>query len=102
MLMDRTGSKSRKSHRTGLEGVGMALKVFLICEVNCYEESPGDHGSVWAAVEPFDPAKDDYTERGTKVVGPLPGKEADLVLENLKKTLEAAGVPVAVEYAADD
>jgi hypothetical protein len=98
----------------------VAQKIFITFEVNCYVSksslrdrlllklgfisTPSCRGyaSIWITVEPYNPQEDDYTERGVKIVGPLPAEQAQGILTNLKCALETAGVPVEVEIVADD
>jgi hypothetical protein len=60
------------------------------------------YASIWTAIEPYDPHKDDYTQHGMKIIGPLPDEQAEGALTNLKRMLDAAGVTVEVEIVADD
>jgi len=98
----------------------MVRKVLITYEVNCHISEPSvrerlllklgfiqaapcrGYASLWATVEPYNTRDDDYTERGVKIVGPLPSEHAQSALASLRHTLEAAGVPVEVEIAADD
>ncbi len=60
--------------------------------------------SIWCAPSSYNTktADDDYTIAGIKLTGPLPDKEADEFLSQLKNILEASNIEVEIEETIDD
>jgi hypothetical protein len=94
-------------------------EVYLIFEANCELSVPSwwdrlrlslgltksapcrGYASVWASNRRLGP-DEDYTEAARKILGPVPWREAERAIEQLKAVLTAAGLAVAVETVADD
>ena len=96
--------------------------ITIIREVNCNESTPSlvDRArlatgltssvpcrmqiSVWLAFAPYEYGRDDhdYTEMGTRVVGPVPEEQGELVIQQLQEAFNAGGFHVSIGDAADD
>ena len=92
-------------------------KVTIIQEYNCYDSNPTLFNqlrlrlglassvpcrvfmSVWLT---FKDDFHDFTETGTRIIGPVPDQQADSVVRQLETAFKSAGFDVHVEVSADD
>jgi hypothetical protein len=72
--------------------------VYIVRECNVYADDVVDATSVWVGRG----SARDYEYHGTKLVGPLPGQDAEEVIEKLAAFLRNLGHEVVVETGADD
>jgi hypothetical protein len=93
---------------------------FIIHEFNCYENRPSlldrarlatgvassvpcrNRSSVWLAFPPYDHRQDDYTQKGTRIIGPVSTEQAEAVIRQLEAAFTSAGFQVTTDVAADD
>jgi hypothetical protein len=92
-------------------------KVTIIREHNCYDSNPTFvnrlrlrwrlassvpcriYLSVWLD---FNRGTDTYTKTATRVIGPVPEKQAEPVIQQLEAAFKSAGFAVSIEDVADD
>ncbi|HEU4753057.1 MAG TPA: hypothetical protein VFU47_08105 [Armatimonadota bacterium] len=79
----------------------MKPRVWLVLEFHCHLPAP-DQASIWISARPLSPDRDLAEDVGRKLAGPLPYPEAQRLVELLRGELEAAGVDVVMDSAADD
>lgn len=79
----------------------MKPQVWLVTEYNCYLPEQ-DRVTVWISGRPLSADKELAEDVARPLVGPIPSAAGRRVVEALRAELEAAGVEVIEESAADD
>ena len=79
----------------------MKPRVWLVTEYNCYLPEQ-DRATVWISGRPLSPNKELAEDVARPLVGPVPSAEARRLVEVLRAELQAAGVEVIEDAAADD
>jgi hypothetical protein len=76
-------------------------RVWLVVEYHCHLPDP-NRVSVWVSGRPLSDDKELAEDVAERLVGPVSLAEGNSVVELLRRQLEAAGVTVVVDAAADD
>ena len=79
----------------------MKPRFWLVTEYNCHL-SEQDQVTIWISGRPLSPDKELAEDVAQPLIGPIPAEEGRRIVTVLQAELEAAGVEVIEESAADD
>ena len=79
----------------------MKPRVWLVTEYHCYLPEQ-DRVTVWISGRPLSADRDLADDVARPLVGPVPSTEARRLIEVLRAELQAAGIEVIEDAAADD
>ena len=79
----------------------MEPRVWLVAEYNCHLPEQ-DRVTIWISGRPLAPDKELSEDVAQPLIGPIPAEEGRRLLGVLRTELQAAGVEVINESAADD